>query len=253
MRHLLGCQAAISLVRPEVYLIEWVQIPPFARSTPNPLISQTTLELRPRLNVLTFTLAVPKCTFSHRSGLTFWDWCQRDFCVVAICAFNLVRLSTQIIQAAFPQESSCSVFHAAINHFCISSMKYEEWKLHHANILKEMDHVECQNCIQVSAGSTCRPWRSHWKNMCPNTSRCVCDVSFYLFFTPGKKGESIQVWVVTLMTRSPLTFKLLLTVNFRGTDVSAGAQADTGFSARRLSNHLENTGNTRCFHFLLTF
>ncbi len=81
-----------------------------------------------------------------------------------------------------------------------------------------------------------------------------CDVSFVSFFSHRrKKGKSIQVWVVTLMTRSPLTLKLHLTVNFRGTDVSARAQADAGFSARQLSNHLENTGNTRCFHFQLAF
>lgn len=82
---------------------------------------------------------------------------------------------------------------------------------------------------------------------------CLCCFFPLLFSHRRKKGKSIQVQVVTLMTRSPLTFKLRLTVNFRGTDVSAQAQADACFSARRLSNHLENTGNTRCFHFQLTF
>lgn len=55
------------------------------------------------------------------------------------------------------------------------------------------------------------------------------------------------------MTQSPLMFKLPLTVNFRGTDVSARAQADTSFGAKRLSNRSENTGNTVCLHFELVF
>lgn len=77
--------------------------------------------------------------------------------------------------------------------------------------------------------------------------------SSFFFSHQRKEGKSIQVWVVILMTRSSLTFKLHLTVNFRGTDASARAQADADFSARRLSNHLENTGNARCFHFQLAF
>lgn len=55
---------------------------------------------------------------------------------------------------------------------------------------------------------------------------CLWCVFPPLFSQKRKKGESIQVWVVTLMTRSPLMFELHLTVNFRGADVSARAQAD---------------------------
>lgn len=215
-------------------------------------VLQTTSELRPRLNAFTLTLhstfAVPKCTFHFPQNRSRWgDWWQGDFCADAICAFNLVRLSGQIISAPFPQESS--VFNAET---CISPMKHLQGNLHHAKqILKKMDDVKCQNGVQPATRLQFRP---HWENtLFFNVSWCVCDVSVLFLHTGGKKGKYVQVWVVTLMTRSPLTLKLHLTVNFRGADVSARDQADAGFGAKRLSSHLENTGSVRCFHFLLTF
>ena len=150
-----------------------------------------------------------------------------------------------------PQKRCCSVLHAAITSL---NFFHEIWTITLADIKADRS---CQTSEQRPSICFGRPVLSEdltGRRKKTTRSRCVCDVSLLFFFTHRrKKGESIQVWVVTLMTRSPLTFKLHLTVNFRGTDVSARAQADAGSGARRLSNHLENTGNTRCFHFLLTF
>lgn len=61
---------------------------------------------------------------------------------------------------------------------------------------------------------------------------CICNVSVVCFNAAGRKGESVQFCLVTLATRSPVMFKVRLTVNSRGTDVSAWAQAEASFCAR---------------------
>lgn len=124
-------------------------------------VVQTTSELRPRLNVLTLTLnstfAVPKCTFHFPQNWShLGDWWQEDSCVVAICAFNLVRSRTQIIWTLFPQESCCSAFHAAITSFYFSHETCAMKATSCSEILKKIDHVKCQDGVQVSAGSAVR-------------------------------------------------------------------------------------------------
>lgn len=148
-------------------------------------VLQTTAERRPRLNVFLLTshttFSVPKCTPTK----VFSRMAKGRLCCCNQCV-HLVRLSTSIMQGIFPRESCCSVLNAArtpLNVF------HEIWTMRAT--VQEMDHVEHQHCVQLSAEPTCEDLirKKHW----------LTHRNLFVMFLPSlfshrrQKGEGVQV------------------------------------------------------------